>query len=87
MTRARITRLHDLNNDGDADFYESFWADGNVAPSFHAFSFDLQTDRAGNFYFVKSGRRVEKERPGHGALIKVSADGKHSEVVATGFRR
>jgi hypothetical protein len=86
LGRDRITRLHDLNGDGEADFYESFWHDGNVAPSFHAFSFDLQTDRAGNFYFVKSGRRVEKERPGHGALIKVTADGKSSEVLATGFR-
>jgi hypothetical protein len=86
LGRDRITRLHDLNGDGEADFYESFWADGNVAPSFHAFSFDLQTDKAGNFYFLKSGRRVEKERPGHGALIKVSPDGKKSEIVATGFR-
>jgi hypothetical protein len=86
LGRDRITRLHDLNGDGEADFYESFWADGNVAPSFHAFSFDLQTDRAGNFYFVKSGRRVEPFRPGHGALIKVSPDGKKSEVMATGFR-
>jgi hypothetical protein len=86
LGRDRITRLHDLNGDGEADFYESFWADGNVAPSFHAFSFDLQTDKAGNFYFVKSGRRVEKERTGHGALIKVSPDGQKSEVVATGFR-
>jgi hypothetical protein len=86
LGRDRITRLHDLNKDGEADFYESFWADGNVAPSFHAFSFDLQTDKAGNFYFVKSGRRVEKQRPGHGALIKVWPDGKTSEIVATGFR-
>jgi hypothetical protein len=86
LGRDRITRLHDLNGDGEADFYESFWHDGNVAPSFHAFSFDLQTDKAGNFYFVKSGRRVDKQRPGHGAVIKVSPDGKKSEIVATGFR-
>jgi hypothetical protein len=86
LGRDRITRLYDLNKDGEADYYESFWHDGNVAPSFHAFSFDLQTDKAGNFYFVKSGRRVEKERPGHGAVIKVSPDGKKSEIVATGFR-
>jgi hypothetical protein len=86
LGRDRITRLVDINGDGEADWYESFFADGNVAPSFHAFSFDLQTDKEGNFYFLKSGRRVETYRPGHGALIEVSPDGQSSHVVATGFR-
>src|SRR5207302_11229332 len=41
-SRDRIVRLHDLNDDGEADFYESFNSDAPVAPSYHAFAFDLQ---------------------------------------------
>lgn len=85
MGRDRITRLHDLNQDGEADYYQTFYAGGVVAPGYHAFSFDLQTDSAGYFYFVKSGRKVD-DTPGNNALIKVSPDGKHGEIFATGFR-
>jgi glucose/arabinose dehydrogenase len=53
--RDQITRLHDLNNDGEADFYESFNNDLMVTPGFHEFNFDLHTDPEGNFYFAKAG--------------------------------
>ena len=36
--RDRLTRLHDLNADGEADFYESFSADTDVSTYFHAFN-------------------------------------------------
>ena len=51
----RLVRLHDLNQDDEADFYESFSADLDVSVNFHAFNFDLQTDEEGNFYYAKSG--------------------------------
>ncbi len=82
--RDRITRLHDLNDDGEADFYESFFPDPDVSTYFHAFNFDLQRDNAGNFYYAKSGQYTDFALPG--ALMRVSADGKSSSVVATGFR-
>ena len=80
----RLTRLHDLNNDGEADFYESFSADTDVSTFFHAFNFDLQTDTKGNFYYAKSGQYTDFALPG--AVIKVSPDGKQREVYCTGFR-
>lgn len=80
----RLTRLHDRNGDGEADFYESFCADTDVSSFFHAFNFDLQTDSSGNFYYAKSGQYTSYALPG--ALIKVSPDGKQQEVVGTGFR-
>jgi hypothetical protein len=40
----RLVRLHDLNGDDEADFYESFSADDDVSTFFHAFNFDLQCD-------------------------------------------
>ncbi len=80
----RLVRLHDLNDDGEADFYESFCADSDVSANFHAFNFDLQTDDEGNFYYAKSGHGANFALPG--AVWKISPDGKKREVVCTGFR-
>ncbi|QDT96825.1 DUF6797 domain-containing protein [Gimesia aquarii] len=80
----RLTRLHDLNNDGEADFYESFSADTDVSRFFHAFNFDLHTDTQGNFYYAKCGQYTSYALPG--AVIKVSPDGKQRKVYCTGFR-
>ncbi len=85
--RDQITRLHDLNGDGEIDFYENFNNDHQVTEHFHEFAMDLQTDAAGNFYYAKSARHAKKPVvPHHGTLIKVSADGSHSEIVCNGFR-
>lgn len=80
----RLTRLHDLNQDGEADFYESFSADTDVSRFFHSFNFDLQTDSQGNFYYTKCGQYTSYALPG--SVIKVSPDGKQRDVVCTGFR-
>ncbi len=82
--RDRITRLHDLNGDGEADFYESFFADPDVSPNFHAFNFDLQTDAAGYFYYAKSGQYTDFALPG--GILKVAPDGSGHEVYCTGLR-
>lgn len=80
----RLTRLHDLNKDGEADFYESFSADTDVSTFFHAFNFDLQTDSKGNFYYAKSGQYTDYKVAG--AIVKVSPDGKTRTIVCTGLR-
>ncbi len=80
----RLTRLHDVNGDGEADFYESFHADDDVSVNFHAFNFDLQRDSEGNFFYAKSGQYTDYKLPG--SIIKVSPDGKKSEVYCTGLR-
>jgi len=82
--RDRLTRLHDFNQDGEADFYESFSADTDVSTFFHAFNFDLHTDAEGNFFYTKCGQYTDYALPG--AVIKVSPDGKNRSVVCTGFR-
>ena len=82
--RDRITRLHDQNGDGEADFYESFFADPDVSPNFHAFNFDLQTDEAGFLYYAKSGQYTDFALPG--GILKVSPDGSSHEVYCTGLR-
>lgn len=82
--RDGIIKLYDLNDDGEADFYETFYTDPDVSNGFHAFNFDLQTDSAGNLYYTKPGRYTDYPHPG--AMMKISPDGKRSEVIARGFR-
>ena len=92
LGRDQITRLHDLNNDGEADFYENFNNDFQVTPGFHEFAFGLDTDSQGNFYSAKGG----PVNPGgrgwgplsdhNGCLFKISKDGQKFEVFATGLR-
>jgi len=82
--RDRITRLHDLNGDREADYYESFFADPDVSPNFHAFNFDLQTDAEGNFYYAKSGQYTDFNLGG--AIVKIGPDGKSHEIYCTGLR-
>ncbi len=80
--RDQITRLHDLNADGEADFYENFNNDLLSAGGGHAYATSLETDSRGNFYFTKCA-----EGTAHGgSLIRVSADGSRLDVFATGFR-
>jgi glucose/arabinose dehydrogenase len=92
LGRDQITRLHDLNGDGEADFYENFNNDVAVTPAFHEFAFDLQTDPAGNVYFAKAGgvraggQGFEPRSPHNGCVLRVSKDGSKFDVFATGFR-
>lgn len=90
--RDQITRLRDLNGDGEADAYECFNNDVMITSGFHEFTFDLQTDKEGNFYFSKAmpvnsgGRGFGPWTPHNGAVLKVSKDGSKLERVAWGFR-
>jgi hypothetical protein len=96
--RDQITRYHDLNGDGEADYYENFNNQIMSTEGFHEFVFDLQADKAGNFYFAKanpvngggsgfgSGGGNGTVCSHSGCLFQLSRDGKHLEVIATGFR-
>ena len=85
--RDQITRLHDLNGDDEADFYENFNNDTVVTANYHEFCMDLHTDRAGNFYYAKgSPWPPDVKSPHQGCLLKVSKDGAKLEVYATGLR-
>lgn len=82
--RSQLTRLHDLNGNGEADFYENVNNEGVLHRMAHALC--LEVDSEGNFYFYKNGNRVPGSVPDHGALIRVSADGSEREVFASGIR-
>ncbi|MDZ4850115.1 MAG: DUF6797 domain-containing protein [Pirellulaceae bacterium] len=80
----RIVRLRDFDENGEADFYESFSPETDVSFHFHSFNFDLQRDSKGYFYYSKGGHDADFSLPG--AVIQVSPDGKNRSVFATGFR-
>jgi hypothetical protein len=82
LGRDQITKLHDLNKDGEADFYENFNNDGLVTTNGHAYVACLERDPAGNFYYIKCGDRT----PHGGTVLRVSPDGKRLDVFATGVR-
>lgn len=85
--RDQIVLLHDLNGDGETDFYENFNSDHQVTEHFHEFAMGLQTDAAGNFYYAKAARHaLSAVVPQHGTLLRVSQDGSRTDILATGFR-
>jgi len=87
ICRDQLAVLHDLNGDGEIDFYECLNNDHQVTEHFHEFAMGLQTDAAGNFYYAKSGRHaLPAVVPHHGTLLRVSRDGSRTEILATGFR-
>lgn len=79
-----IVRLHDLNHDGEADFYETFYADTDVSTFFHSFNFDLQVDSQGHLYYAKTGEYTDYKLPG--AILEIAPDGSKAQVYCTGFR-
>lgn len=85
--RDQLVVLHDKNGDGEIDCFECFNNDHQVTEHFHEFAMGLQVDEAGNFYYAKSARHaLPAIVPHHGTLLKVSADGSRTEIVANGFR-
>ena len=87
LGRDQITRLHDLNGDGEADYYECFNNDCVVTDNYHEFALDLQTDSAGNFYYGKgSPWEPTNTSPHQGTLLRVSKDGTKMEIIANGLR-
>lgn len=87
LGRDQITRLHDLNGDGEADFYENFNNDCMVGPTYGEYAMDLQVGPEGDFYYAKSGVLGPRgSTPHSGCVLRVSKDGARLEIVALGFR-
>ncbi|MDH3771288.1 MAG: cytochrome C, partial [Nitrospirota bacterium] len=86
----QITRYHDLNGDGEADYHENFNNDWELTTSFHEFCFDLQRGPDGDFYFaygspvLGGGLSFSRMSRHHGSIVRVSQDGSVMERYATG---
>jgi mono/diheme cytochrome c family protein len=84
ITRGRIVKLHDYNNDGEADFYQALFNEDEPDKGWHAYNFDLEVGKDGSFYYGRTGGFSEWSVPG--GVVKVSADGKSSTVLGAGLR-
>ena len=83
LERGQLTRLHDRNGDGEADFYENVCNQWNCGGGEHSYDTCLETDPAGNFYFHKTG---DTHLSDGGCVMKIAKDGSKCEVFATGTR-
>ena len=76
LCRDQLTRLHDLNGDGQADWYECFSNAFETSPAGHDYICGLQRDNEGNFYTAS----------GNQGLVRISYDGTRAQTIAGGFR-
>ncbi len=75
LGRDRITRLHDEDGDGEADFYENFHDAIATSTGGHDYVTCLETDAAGNLYYVDPK-----------GVHRVSPDGRTQTTLASGWR-
>ena len=76
LGRDQITRLHDCNHDGEADFYECVANTMLTSPASHDFICGLARDDKGNFDTAS----------GNQGLIRINGNDGHVDVLATGLR-
>jgi putative heme-binding domain-containing protein len=76
LGRDQITRLRDLNGDGEMDFYECVSNAYKTSAAGHDFICGLERDKNGHFYTAS----------GNDGLIRIDAGGEKVEMLATGFR-
>ena len=97
--REGIIKLHDLNADGVADYYENFSNVMSQSPEGREWAGDMVPAPDGGFYVAKGGSlsngpgvtpQVAKGfRAGsvqNGTILRISPDGRDAEVIATGLR-
>lgn len=75
LGRDQITRLHDLNGDDEADFYECVTNAMKSSPGGHDFVVGLERDGGGRWYFTS----------GNQGVCRIGEENQ-VEVLATGFR-
>lgn len=99
--REGIIRLKDLNDDGNADYYENVSAGIIQSMDSREWAADMVMAKDGSMYVAKGGGTIapafksiaEKTPAGYrastvqaGTILKISADGEDTEIQATGLR-
>ncbi len=85
--RNGIVRLHDTDDNGEADWYENV---SNIVPQSaetRQFPMDFVALPDGSFFLAKGGQIGSTIGRENGTVVRVSPDGNTYEVVATGFRQ
>lgn len=85
--RNGIVRLHDNDGNGEADWYENFSNIVDQTAETREFAMDMVATEDGGFLLAKGGQVGSTKGKLNGTIVKVSADGRSYEVVATGLRQ
>jgi len=85
--RNGIWRLHDTDDNGEADWYENFSNVVAQTAETREFAMDMVAAADGGFFLAKGGQVGSTRGKHNGAVVKVSADGRDYEVIATGLRQ
>ncbi len=95
-----IVRLHDLNGNGSADYYENFSNLMSQSIETREWAADFVAKPNGGFYVAKGAaldmgphaltdaveRGIRAGAPHSGVILEISQDGRSAEMIASGFR-
>lgn len=82
--RSEITRLKDLDGDGEADEYKTVYT-WPLSGNYHEYAYGPILDREGNFVVSLNlawTNKEESQSPWHGWMIKITTDGKLKPFAA-----
>lgn len=85
--RNGIVRLHDLDNNGEADWHENFSNVIAQTAETREFPMDMLAIPGGGFYLSKGGQIGNTWGKWNGDILRLEADGRNFTVVATGMRQ
>tara|TARA_B100000927_G_scaffold90798_1_gene73422 strand:- start:200 stop:2893 length:2694 start_codon:yes stop_codon:yes gene_type:complete len=85
--RNGITRLHDTDGNGEADFYENFSNVVAQTAETREFAMDMVATPDGGFIVAKGGQIGNTRGKLNGTIVKISPDGRSYNVIATGLRQ
>jgi glucose/arabinose dehydrogenase len=86
VQKCELTRLSDVDGDGEADLYENINDSWGYTGSYHAFAFGPATDSTGNFFVALCAQRGRWDVPYLGWTVKISPDGRKAEGFCSGLR-
>ena len=99
--REGVIKLHDLNHDGNADYYENYVDDIIQSIDSREWAADMAFDKKGNIYLAKGGGTIPSAFPSiaknlhkqfrsstiqAGSILRTSPNGQNTEIFATGLR-
>jgi hypothetical protein len=85
--RNGIVRLHDTDGNGEADWHENFSDIVAQSAETRNYPMDIIAAREGGFYLALGGQVGTTIGKSNGVVVKVAADGRAFEVIASGLRQ
>lgn len=85
--RNGVVRLVDTDGNGEADWYENFCNAVAQSAETRNYPMDILPAPGGGFYLALGGQIGTTVGKYNGVVVKVAADGRSFEVIASGFRQ